>query len=544
MPKLHSKKQINRANAIIATIVVIILALVVNVFSSQLFGRWDVTENKDYSISGTTKEVLRELDDVVNVKAYFTEELPGYLLTRNQDVRDILSEFETVSGGNVIVTYFNPTSESDVEREARSMGIPTLQFNVVEKDKYQVTNGYLGIAVFYSDNQEIIPIVQDTSSLEYDLVAAISKVVRDEIPMVAFLSGKGAWSREGDFGQINQMLQRQYRVRDFDITAGDMVPENIDTLIIPGVNEQLTEREQYVIDQFLMRGGDILVLTEGIKINGESLTAEKLNTGIDELIAQYGVRLNKNLVLDSSNELAAFRTDQVQFFSPYPFWVKVPKGGFNPESGIVNKLESLVITWGSAVETLEEKLTDATERVDLVRTTDKAWTQDGDWQLNPRLIEAPKEGTQQSYVLAAMLSGRFESLFDKEDIPGKETTDEAGKTTTIPVASEEREKFFWATDEGRLIVVGDSEFALDANLQRFKSNGVFFQNLVDALTSDERLISIRSKSVTDRPLRELSDSTKNTVKWLNVAGISILFALYGLARFARRRKNRITVDSF
>ena len=537
-----SKKQLNRANALIAIVVVIILVFFVNILSTQLFGRWDVTENKDYSITDTTKDVLRNLDDVINVKAYFTEELPGYLLVKNQDVRDILAEYGTVSDGNVIVTFLDPSKNADIEQEARSMGIPTLQFNVVEKDKYQVTNGYLGIAIFYGDNREIIPIVQDTSSLEYDLTAAISKVVREEIPTVAFLSGRGAWSRTADMAQVDQELQRQYRVIDFDITSGRLVPENVNTLIIPGIKEQLTEWEQYVIDQFLMQGGDIFVMAEGVSINPIDLTVEKQNTGIDQLVAQYGVRLNKNLALDSSNELAAFRTDQVQFFSPYPFWIKVPKQGFNPESGIVNKLESLVVTWGSTIEILEEKLTDKTEKTDLVRTTANGWIQDGDWQLNPRLIEAPEEGSQSSLVLGTMLSGKFESLFDKDALPKKDVADDEGIVSQAPMSSQEQDKFLPETEEGRLIVVGDADFPLDVNLQRFQSNEVFFLNLVDALTSDESLINNRSKAVTDRPLpNDLSDNAKNYIRWLNILGIPILFTLYGLARFGKRRKSKSVI---
>jgi ABC-2 type transport system permease protein len=534
----NSKKQINRANALIAIIVVIALIFFINILSANLFGRWDMTENKDFSISGTTKDILRNLDDVINVKAYFTEELPGYLLVTNQDVRDILSEYGTVSNGNVIVTFLDPSKDEAIEQEARAMGIPTLQFNVVEKDKYQVTNGYLGIAVFYGDEREIIPITQDTSSLEYDLTAAISKVVREEVPTVAFLSGRGSWGRTNDFEQVNQELQRQYRVRDFNITEGTLVPESVNTLIIPGVKEELTQREQYVIDQFLMRGGDILIMTEGVQINPVDLTVEKQNTGIGELVAQYGIRLNKNLALDTSNELAAFRTDQVQFFSPYPFWIKVPKAGFNPDSGIVNKLESLVLTWGSTIEVLEEKLTDKTERTDLVRTTANAWTQDGDWQLNPKLIPPPEEGTQASEVLGTMLSGRFESLFSKDEIPPTISTDEEGNTVEEPVSSEEKDKFLSETEEGRLIVIGDADFALDINLQRFQSNAVFFLNLVDALTTDESLINIRSKAVTDRPLKELSEGTKNTIRWANILGIPALFTLYGLVRFTKRRKTK------
>ncbi len=535
-----SKKQRNAANAIIAMLVVSALALVVNIFSTRLFARWDATENSDYRISSAARGMLKNLDDVVNVKAYFTAELPGYLLVRNQEVRDLLTEFEAVSGGNVQVTFLDPSTEADIEQEAKGLGIPTLQFNVVEKDAYQVTSGYLGLAVFYGDNHEIIPLIQDTASLEYDLAAAISKVTRETIPVVGIANFAGTIPAT-DYVQVRQALENQYTVRDLPLADGRLIPDDVDTLVLfVGDAAALNKRGQYLIDQFLMAGGNVLALAEGVAINRSDLTAEKADSKIGELLAQWGIRLNKNLVLDASNELAGFRTDRTQFFAPYPLWVKVARGGFNPDSGIVNKLESAVFPWASSLDILEEKLTDATVRIDLARTTNQAWAQDQDWQLNPQLIAAPAEGSQKSYVLAAMLSGHFESLFTKDTIPGRILADGDAETVE-PVSKEDQGKFLSATNQGRLIVVGDTDFALDASTTRFEQNRIFFANLVDALTTDDALIAIRSKAVTDRPLRDLSDSQKAWIRWGNIFGVPVLFALYGLARFARRRNQRVSI---
>ncbi|MBI1961688.1 MAG: GldG family protein [Parcubacteria group bacterium] len=537
---LGSKKQLNRANAIIAMLVASALVLVLNIFSARLSARWDATENSDYRISSAARGMLTDLDDVVNVKAYFTAELPGYLLVRNQEVRDLLTEFEAASGGNVQVVFLDPSVDPDVEQEAKGLGIPTLQFNVVEKDAYQVTSGYLGLAVFYGDNHEIIPLIQDATSLEYDLAAAISKVTREKIPVVGIANFAGAVPAT-DYVHIRQALENQYTVRDLALTDGRLIPDDVDTLVLfVGDTAALNKRGQYLVDQFLMAGGSVLSLAEGVAINRNDLTAEKADSKIGELLAQWGIRLNKNLVLDVSNELAGFRTDRTQFFAPYPLWVKVGALGFNPDSGIVNKLESAVFSWASSLDVLEEKLTDKTVRVDLARTTNQAWAQDGDWQLNPQLIAAPSEGSQKSYVLASMLSGHFESFFTKDTIPGRIIRD-GDEETVEPVSKEDQGKFLSATDQGRLLVVGDTDFALDASTSRFEQNKIFFANLVDALTTDDALIAIRSKAVTDRPLRSLSDSQKAWIRWGNIFGVPVLFALYGLARFARRRSRHVSL---
>ncbi|MBI2050222.1 MAG: GldG family protein [Parcubacteria group bacterium] len=538
MALFNSKKQVNRASALLAIGLVAAVAVVLNLVSLKIFARWDATENKDYSISRTTKDILASMDDVVNVKAYFTSQLPGYLLVRNQDVRGILSEFENSSSGNVKVTYLDPGSSDELAREAQGVGIPTLQFNVVQKDAFQVTNGYLGLAAFYGDNQEIIPIVQDASTLEYDLAAAITRVAQQELPTVAFVADKGAQPGTA-LARVRGMLEQQYRVEDITLQNVELIPERIATLVVPGPTS-LNRRDLYVLDQFLMRGGDLLILAEGADVDFNTLTAQKREGSLGEFLASHGIRLNKDLVLDVSHELAPFRTDQTQFYAPYPLWVKIQKGGFNPDSNIVNQLESLVLTWASSIDVIEEKLDERTVRTDLVRTTAGAWAQDSNWQLNPRLIQAPAPEDQRSFVVGTMLSGYFKSMFTADDIPGRVSIDGDGEGSEPPAAAE-RVQFKSETAEGRLIVIGDADFPLDINVSRWEANAVFFANLVDALTSDASLIEIRSKGVTDRPLKQLSDQRRSQIKWLNIAGMPILFACYGLLRAARRRKARVEI---
>lgn len=540
MKIFKSKRKLNKANAFTAMALMGIVVLVFNIFSAQIFARFDATANKDYSISPATKDILRNLPDTVIIKAYFTENLPSYLLNANREVRDLLAEIETNSNGKIIINYLDPNKDPKVEQEAKSIGIPTLQFNVIEKDQYQVTNGYLGIAILFKNNKEIIPLVQNISSLEYDIAAGVSKVSRKDMPKIAFLSGAGTYSRTTDLTEVSGFLERQYDISDWSIESGDLIPEDIKTLIVPGVRAPLTKRQQYVIDQFLMHGGSILVMQEGTEINPAILAVNKLNTGLDELLGQWGVKVNKNLILDVSNQMAGFRSDTVQFFTPYPLWVKIIKGGFNPESGIVNKLESLILTWASSVDVLKEKLTDKTQVTDLARTTLQSWAQTDTFQLNPQQIPAPKQEDLKQSTMAVMLSGQFKSLFTKDTIPTSAKATAGKPAFKSPVVSqEEKNSFKDNTEQGRLIVIGDADFITDNNVKQFNFNAIFFQNIVDALSSDEKLISIRSKSSTDRPIKELSDSTKNIIRWLNILGVSALFSGYGLLRFLQRRKTRL-----
>ncbi len=162
-----NKKFLEKTNFGILVIIVIGILIVLNFFSYQIFYRWDLTQNKDYSISKVSKKTVSDLKDVVNIKVYFSKDLPSQFINLRQEVADILDEYVNYSNGNIRIEFIDPKKDSQTEQELAMLGIPQLQFNVLEKDKYQVVNGYLGIAVKYGDKTQTIPVVEDTRDLEY-----------------------------------------------------------------------------------------------------------------------------------------------------------------------------------------------------------------------------------------------------------------------------------------------------------------------------------------------------------------------------------------
>ena len=161
------KKKINKADTSITALFLIGIIIAVNFLSYQLFFRWDLTQNKVYSISKVSKNTVGKLDDIVNVKAYFSENLPGQLFSLRQEVEDILDEYQNYSNGKIKIEYIDPNDDEETQRELYMIGIPQLTFETYEKDKRELVNGYMGIAISYGDNTEVIPAVkQNTSDLE------------------------------------------------------------------------------------------------------------------------------------------------------------------------------------------------------------------------------------------------------------------------------------------------------------------------------------------------------------------------------------------
>ena len=502
-----NKKLINKTNLGITVLIIIGILAVINFFSYQIFHRWDLTQNKDYSISKVSKRAVSELDDVVNIKVYFSKNLPSQYITLHQEVEDILDEYVNYSNNKIRVEFIDPAEDDDLAQKLMMMGIPELQFNVFEKDKMEIVRGYLGMAIQYGDKNEIIPVVQDTWNLEYQVTLAIKKVISEEMAVIGFVTSNGTANLENEIGAAYKLLQELYQVRQVDLSTVEQVPSDISALIIVGPKEQFEEEQLKAIDAFVMQGGSLLILADGVKVE-EGMMANVNNVGLAGLLENYGIKLNHNLVLDVSNSVASFTQGFFTFSTNYPFWPKIAKDGFDQENVAVAKLESLVLPWASSLEILTDKINENNKVSYLVRTTDKAWSQDNNFNLNPQQTFAPSNG-QRQLTLAVSVFGEFNSAFDDS------------KTGT-----------------SRLIVVGDSDFVKDSFARNNSNNLIFFQNLVDSLSLDEDLINIRSKGITDRPIKELSDGGKSAVRYLNIFGLTVVVVLFGMLRYYMRRRSR------
>ncbi len=504
-----TKKSIANFNTTAIILIVVGILAVVNFFSYQLFLRWDLTENNDYSISKVSKTAANKLDDIVNIKVYFSDNLPSQYITLRQEVGDILDEYANYSGGKVRVEFISPGDDEDLKRELMIAGIPELQFNVLEKDKYQVVRGYLGIAVQYGDKTEAIPVVENTQNLEYQITLAIKKITGQINSVVGFVTSNGTLSPQNEIGAAYGEIAKLYETRDIDLSAGDIAGD-INTLIIPGAKTPFSEDELKVIDKFIINGGSLLVLANGVEI-GDGLQASANDVGLGGLLENYGVKLNHNLVLDVSSAMASFNQGFVTFSTNYPFWPKVLKTGFDYDNPAVAKLESAVFPWASSLEILKDKMGDNNISY-LAQTTNKAWTQTDNFNLNPQQMFAPS-GNMGIKNLAVSISGKFNSAYGEG-----------------------------STDAARLIVVGDSDFMSDGFVKRNPDNLILFQNLVDSLSLDSDLISIRSQGVTERPIKEISDGAKAAMRYGNIFGLTLIVIAFGLIRYYARRRSKF-VDS-
>jgi len=520
------QKQTNLSTQIITVVSII---LVLNFLSYQIFTRFDITENKIYSISSISKNAVKNLDDVVNIKVYFSENLPPQYLAVKQEVKDILEEYQNYANNNLHVEFIDPKDNDDLELELRMLGIPKLQFNVLDNDKYEVIGGYLGIVAEFGDKKQGIPVVDNIRNLEYQLTSAIKKVTVEKIPTIAFATGNGELSQGTDMTAIDKKLSEIYTVQSVDLSTGEAIPENIDTLIIAGPKEGFSEREQYIIDQFIMLGSldnttskSAIFLVDGVNVD-DSLVAKANTATLDKLLLSYGAKIEKYFVLDTLNDMASFNQGFMSFTTPYPFFIKINEKGLDQESASVAKLQNLVFPWVSPITIDLNKNPEAQVKT-LVMTTSEAWTMQDDFTLQPQGDFGFNEDPEQ-YSLVASITGKVKSAFTNYVPKEKETGNH--------IAS---------TDNARIIVMGGSNFAKDNFMGRYQDNLTFLQNIVDSVSLDNDLIQIRSKEVNERPLEKIADSEKKSIRMMNIFGVTALVIAFGLIRYYRRKKSRFADD--
>ncbi|HAR61868.1 MAG: hypothetical protein DKM50_11835 [Candidatus Margulisiibacteriota bacterium] len=487
------------------------ILILLNVISSKIFFRADLTENNIYTISASTKKILTNLDDVISVNVYFSKELPASFVNLKRQVTDIMEEYRICSNNKIKYQFIDPAEDPETTSKAQKIGIPEIQMNVIEKDKREVKMGYLGLALFYEDKTEVIPVIQNTVNLEYDLTSLILKITRKSNFTIAYLSGSGERNLSSEYRLLNEGLSKQYNIKEVSIAKGQRFPQNAMALIVAGP-ENTSEEEKYAIDQFIMQGKKAIFLIDTLRI--ENLNAATKNTNIAELLDNYGVKIKTNLVLDKSNTSVAFNSGFITFSIPYPLWPKLINSNFDKENPITSRLDSIVLPWASS---LIDKKSPGISFTPLLSTTEKAWTQDKDFDLNPQQ-EFLYQNTGK-HTIGAILKGRFHSFYKNR-----------------PDAKQ-------LSPQTSIIVVGDSDFLLDDIARRFSGNLNFLMNAVDFIAIGDDLISIRAKNIKDKPLSDINNKIKVLIKFIATSTGTLIIMVVGYFRYNLRKKFKQRISS-
>jgi gliding-associated putative ABC transporter substrate-binding component GldG len=509
--------------------IVLVILVAVNLLAQRFFLRVDLTENREYTLNAATKRVLSRLDDVINVTVYFSKELPSYFATLDRQVKDLLDEYAAHSGDRLQVQFVDPGDDPALEQSLRMMGIPKLQLSTYQGERAEVMNAYLGVAVQYGGKNEAIPVVQNVARLEYDITSAILKV-SGERRTVGLALGAGP-SLPEEWAPVREALSEQYAVREVDLEAGD-VPLEVTTLVTVD-REDLSESALYRIDQFVMRGGRLFVMTGGVDVTLGMLQARDREVTMGPLLRAYGVEVQNALVADAQAPLVGF---DIGFFLPlsivYPWFPQMTEKGLSRTNPVTSEMQSLVLPFVSPLVPVPvDSSAGASIAVEvLARSSERSFARTAPYDLNPQNRVTPPAGSLAPQDLVLALSGRFPSAWAGRPAPA----DTLGLAPPPAAVS----------SETQIVVAGSQHFLTAQFLRQYPANAVFLANAVDWMTMGTDLIAIRSRTGAARPLKEVPDERRGLYKTLAMLPVPVLVVVFGFLRahFRRARFRRHEVE--
>ncbi|GBU23032.1 hypothetical protein R80B4_02945 [Fibrobacteres bacterium R8-0-B4] len=568
---MKTQKIKSKAEMVAIACAVIVAVALVNYAAGKFFYRIDLTENRQYTVSGATKRILKGLDDIVTVKVFFSKELPPEMHATVNAVRDLLSEYKYIAGGKLRVTWDDPAESDEIRGMAMSLGVPEVRLQTFKRDKAETMAAFMGIGIMYDDRKEAIPVVQNLKNLEYDLTQAIMKVKRSSVPKIGVLKAQSAdfvppeigarMNMDNDrterrFSPIFESFKRDYNVVTVDVSEGKPIDKDIRTLIIPG-GDRYTDRALFEIDQYFMNGGNLIALVNAVNVSFQyGVQGAVHETKLMDLLEHYGVRVERNMIMDAScgqvqvpRNVGGMFT--IQELLPYPYFVRITRSGFADDNPVASSQSELMLGWASSL-TLTPDTSGRhsnTATVTLASSSEQSWEVKGEFDLSPKAsYELPDKDAMRRHAMAMHVNGEFASYFDGKPVPPakeKSAEEEGDAISKINLAEDDRNRAVTPSNKsGNLVVIGDANFISAQNASG--PNVAFLFNLVDWLSLDENLISVRSRVLDDKTIDpnilEAGSSKPGIIRAVNLLLMPIVVIIVGVI-ISLRRREKIGTDA-
>ena len=483
------------------------LALVAfNYLASAVALRADLTEGRLYTLSEGTKKILRALDAPVKLKLYVSQgeqAMPVPLRGFAQRVEDLAREFKSVAGGNLVIEKYNPKPDSEEEDAAQLDGIEAQQLASGEQF-------YLGLAVSRLDRKQAIPALNPARErlLEYDLSRAIARVGAAARPVIGLMSALPVLGEK--FNPFTRQSSEPWVLanelkRDFNVKTVNMTAEAIDAdvnVLLVIHPRDLQEATEYALDQFVLRGGKLVVFADpyayfdqqpspipGMGGGGTSST-------LPRLFKAWGVALDPGKVIAD----VVFASGGGARYTPTV--LSLNRTAFNRDDIVTSQIETLLYPFGGAFEYLSDgRAAQGLKATELVKSSPNSMLVDN--VVATASGDAATKGFKpdgRSRPLALRLTGKFRTAFpegapkaDKKKAPEKAHLAEGAKDNSVVLVADVDLLHDGAAVDvqeifGRRIVVHSN------------GNLAFAQSMVEQLAAGEELISLRSRAASFRPL--------------------------------------------
>lgn len=494
-------------SAKITTTIILVSAivLVTNILLKKYNLRLDFTEDKQYTLSEATENILTNLDEPVTIKAYFSKDLPANIMKTKVDFNDILIEYSNISDGMVVYEFISPNEDPEVEQKAMQDGIQPIMINVREKDQVKQQKAYMGAIVELGEKKEVIPFIQPGAAMEYSLSTSIKKLAVMDKPSVGLIQGHGEPSI-GELYEVNKELSVLYNFSPINMNDESEIPSKYKTLVVIRPKDSIPQNHLAQFDRFLANGGNILFALNKVEGDFSRAYGYSESVGMEDWFANKGITIVDNFVIDINCGSVSVQQQQ----GPFRFNTNVSF----PYLPVVNNFADHPVTKGL-------------EAVMFSLASPLIFTGDSTIKFTPIALSSEKSGS-----LKAPLHFDVQKDWQETDFPME----------NLPIAGVFEGKLS-GDNYSKMIVIGDGDFAINGSNERpqqlQKDNVNLMVNSIDWLTDETGLIDLRTKGITSRPIKDLEDGKKAFIKWLNFFLPIVLVLIYGIFRMQANRIKKI-----
>lgn len=545
---------------------IIILFFLSNGVISRANLQLDLSKDRINSVTRSTKKVFRSLETPVLVEAYITQKVTGEILRGILPIVSTLKEMKRIGGDKIQLRIYDPDTE-DLRNKAQSREIQGIQVEERKDAEASVRLGYFGVYMQMEDKSHSINLIDKNwfvRDIEYRILKQVKKFLQSkEKSGIAFAEVPGAvsivpWSRIQDKNKDNlygfKSVLRQEKGEIESILLNTRIPDRIQTIFLVGL-PRLEKKEEYYLDQFLLRGGNLICMFKsfqfqikdpdprlaqfgvsgGGSLGNASLEREDVKK-LNEWISGYGISLKTEILLEPKQAMPVWDFQgRIPFQTIYPAWAVYSKqtGNLMSKKEAMTPITQLVIPWFSSL-ILKETIQSNVQYEVLAQTSLNAVSVDFanmNYKEVQRLASSTKQYLGYKAPIAVWASGKFNSVFTPSSIP-----------------SGVRRNFYQRTQQeetqGNLAVIASPYMVSDIllhnqnGLQVFNLNRAFLLNLLEMMEGDTDLAEARSRQPTLSTLNVESKFFQKLVSWILSFAFPVFFGIFGTLYLIRRAKKR------
>ncbi|AUS06413.1 gliding motility-associated ABC transporter substrate-binding protein GldG [Pseudotamlana carrageenivorans] len=551
-------------NNTIKNIALLVIALIgINLISSFVFERFDLTADKRYTLSSSAIEIIKDVDAPLIIDVFLEgDDFPSEFRRLKNETQQLLEEF-SAENKNIIFNFINPVEdEATRERNIQQLtqrGLTPMQLSVTESGKSSKAIIFPWALASYNDQTVIIPLVKNkigatqqelvsnsVQHLEYAFADGFSKLTTPKKSKIAILKGNKQLE-DRYIADFVKKIGSYYFIAPFTLDSIASNPQKIlqdleayDLIISAKPTEAFSEEEKYVLDQYTMNGGKSLWLIDAIAMEKDSLynangsnVAIPRDLNLTDFFFKYGARVNPEMVstlYSAPITLAIGEGSQSQF--QHLQWPYSPLAGSQSNHPIVNNLNLVKFDFANPIDTLKNNikktiLLQSAPLTKLEGTPRKISLELVTKEQNPQLFNAGNQN------LAVLLEGTFNSVYSNRIKPFElsNSKDKGVPTKMILIADGDLIK----NDVIRHV---PQELGFDRWTGQTYGNKEFLLNAVNYLLDDNGLINIRSKEIAVAFLDQQKIATEKT-KWrlINLLLPLVLLAIFGITfNYIRKKK--------